>query len=143
MVDEVSKRDLNRITVLLGVGDDADLEIIQLRVDPTSKRLLVDALTEQEGHGTVGDGIRTVTTAGTRVQLSTSSVSCKRLVIQSLSSNTGVMVVGSVTCVAAEATRQGVALWPTQRAEFYVNNLNLLYIDSTVNGEKAHYFYED
>lgn len=43
MADEIIKRDDNRITVLAGVTDDANLEIKMLRVDPTTKRLLVSA----------------------------------------------------------------------------------------------------
>jgi len=142
MGSEVAQRDLNRITVLLGVGDDADLEIIQIRVDPTTKRLLVDGLTEAIGHGGVGDGTKTVTTAGSRVQLSTTSVPCRRVWIQASSANTGVIVVGSVTCVAAEATRQGLALWPTQGSFFNVDNLNLLYLDATANTQSVNFFYE-
>lgn len=43
MANEVLKRDQNRITVLGGVTDDADLDITMLRVDSLSKRLLVKA----------------------------------------------------------------------------------------------------
>jgi hypothetical protein len=142
MANEIAQRDLNRITVLLGVGDDADLEIIQIRVDPTTKRLLVDSLTESIGHGGVGDGTKTVTTAGTRVQLSASSVPCRRVWIQASSANTGVIVVGAVTCVAAEAGRRGRALWPTQGDWFDVDDLNLLYLDATVNNQSANFYYE-
>lgn len=143
MADETAKRDLNRITVLLGIGDDADLEIIQIRVDPTTKRLLVDALTELGGHSTVGDGTQTVTTAGTRVQLSATSVSCKRLIIQAMDNNSGTIVVGGSTCAAAVGSRQGLALYSSQSAVFLVDNLNLLYIDSTESGDKVSYYYEN
>lgn len=43
MADEVLKRDQNRITVLAGVTDDSNQFITMLRVDPTSKRLLLSA----------------------------------------------------------------------------------------------------
>jgi hypothetical protein len=99
------------------------------------------AAIEQEGAGAVGDGTTTVTTAGTRVQLADNS--CRRVWVQANSANTGVMVVGGSTVVAAEATRQGTALWPTQGAWFNVSNTNLLYVDSTVNGEKIHWYYEN
>jgi len=142
MADEVIKRDANRVTVGGGVGNDSDLEIIQDRHDTTSKRKLVDALSEQIGHSAVSDGTRTVSSAGTRVQLSATSVACKRVFIQALDTNTGVIVVGSVTCVAAAATRRGLALYGSQGQWFNVDNLNLLYLDATVGGEKVHYMYE-
>jgi len=41
-MDEINKRDQNRITVLSAITDDTDKFITQLRVDPISKRLKVD-----------------------------------------------------------------------------------------------------
>lgn len=45
-MDEQIKRDDNRVTVAAAVTDDADLDIIQLRVDPTTKRVLCDLIIE-------------------------------------------------------------------------------------------------
>ena len=42
MVDETIKSDANRVNVAAGVTNDANQNIVQLRVDPTTKRLLVD-----------------------------------------------------------------------------------------------------
>lgn len=42
-MDEILKHDQNSIRVLAGVTDDADQDIRMLRVDPITKRLLVDA----------------------------------------------------------------------------------------------------
>lgn len=44
MADEILKRDQNNIVVLAGVTNDASQEIRMLRVDPTTKRLLVSAV---------------------------------------------------------------------------------------------------
>lgn len=126
--------------VLGGVTDDSSLEIKQFRVDSTSKRLLTEALVQHDGYDSVGSGTKTVTTAGTAVQLANQS--CKRVIIQAHESNTGTIVVGGSSVVAALATRQGFALYPTQSAVFYVSNTNLLYIDSTVDGDKTNYYYE-
>lgn len=93
-----------------------------------------------KGYGSIGDGQATVTTAGTRVQLP--DVACSRVRIQSHPSNTGDIVVGGANVVASSATRRGLALFSSQWEEFYVNNLNLLYIDSTENGDKINYIYE-
>jgi len=88
----------------------------------------------------VGDATATVTTAGTRVQLS--DVTCKRAFLQAHESNTGTIVVGAATCVAALVGRRGLALYSTQGDWFNVSNTNLLYIDSTANGDKVNIYYE-
>jgi hypothetical protein len=85
------------------------------------------------GDDVVADGRNVVTTAGTRVQLSAQA--CKEVVITAETDNTGMIVVGSVTCVAAIATRRGVPLNAGDSATFAVDNVNRLYIDSTVSGE--------
>lgn len=94
------------------------------------------------GAGAPGDGTQTVTTGGTRVQLSAASVPCRRVVIQAHEDNTGTVVVGVVSCVAALAGRRGRALLNLQSEEFNVSNLNLLYIDSTADADKVNYYYE-
>lgn len=42
-MDEVLKRDQNHITVLGGITDDSNQDIVMLRVDPVTKRLLISA----------------------------------------------------------------------------------------------------
>ena len=42
MADEIIKSDANRVNVAAGVTNDANQDIVQLRVSPTNKRLLVD-----------------------------------------------------------------------------------------------------
>ena len=54
MSDEISKRDENRNTVVMGVTNDADLFVTQLRVDPTTKRLLVNVT---GADGAILDGV--------------------------------------------------------------------------------------
>lgn len=110
--------------------------------DPTTHRILVNATLSGSlgGASAVGDGTATVTTAGTRVQLATVSVS--KVIIQAHESNTGTIVIGGSTVVAALAGRRGTALFPTQSQAFSVTNLNLLYIDSTANGDKINFYYE-
>ena len=66
MADEIIKRDDNRITVLAGVTDDASLDIKMLRVDPTTKRLLVSATVTAGSALTVGT---TTITSGTTTRI--------------------------------------------------------------------------
>lgn len=89
----------------------------------------------------IGDGTETVSSAGTAVQLSTQS--CRKVFIQAHESNTGTIVVGSSTVVAALIGRRGKALFATQGDWFYVNNINLLYIDSTQSNDKVNYYWEN
>lgn len=89
----------------------------------------------------VSDGRTVVTTAGTRVQLSTSSVASLTITITAETSNTGIVVVGGSAVVAAVGTRRGVPLFAGDSYTIAANNLNLIYLDSTVNGEGVTYTY--
>lgn len=93
------------------------------------------------GNPIVGSGSKTVTTAGTRVQLSAISVPCKKVTVQSMFANTGNMYLGDSTVSSAN----GLVLYPGSATSFNVtpSNLNLLYIDSANNGEGVIYYYEN
>lgn len=80
------------------------------------------------------DGRKVVTTAGTRVALATSTV-VKEVVITAETDNTGIVVVGGSTCVAALATRTGVPLNAGDSVSFQITNLNAVSLDSTVSGD--------
>ena len=77
----------------------------------------------------------TVTTAGTRVQVSASSVACKGITVKSLAANTGTMYVGNSTV----ASTNGYPLAAGQAISFDISNLSTVYIDASVNGEKVAY----
>jgi hypothetical protein len=129
------------LTLKSNAGDSAD---VLGWADPSSHRMLVNAtITGSIGGGVsaIGDGTATVASAGTAVQLST--VTCTKVIIQAHESNTGTIVIGGATVVAALIGRRGVALFPTQSQAFGVANLNLLYIDGTVSGDKINYYYEN
>lgn len=93
-------------------------------------------------NATISDGRRTVASAGTRVQLSTTSVPVKKVIIQALQSNTGFIAVGGSTVVAATGSERGYILLPFNSITLTVTNLNLIYLDSTVDGEGVSYTYE-
>ena len=90
-----ARRDSNYVTTLLGVSSSDQVTPVILWADETTHRFLVDATVssaELDGHGSVGDGIVTLSTAGTRQQLS--SQACKRVVIEANASNTKHIVTG-------------------------------------------------
>lgn len=93
----------------------------------------------------IGDGRTVVTTAGTRVQLATSEPSTpgalKSLAVTALSANTGTIVVGGPTCVAAVGTRRGTPLAAGDTVAIDIAGLTQVYLDATVNGEGVSYTY--
>lgn len=133
------KKDKNFIAGLLAEGDDANATPTPIKAVSTTGRLKVDS-NSGDGTATTGTAIGTVTTAGTRVQLGDNA--CRRCFIQAYADNTGTIVVGDVACVAAVATQRGIAFFATQGDWFNVSNTNLLYIDSTVSGEKVSIYLE-
>ena len=133
------------LQVKSNAGNDAD---VILWGDPTTHRLLVNTTitgsisTTTGANATIGDNRKTVTTAGTRVQLSSSSVPILKVVIQALQANTGFIAVGGSTVVAASGTERGYILAPFNAITITVSDLNLIYLDSTVSGEGVSYYYE-
>ena len=111
-------------------------------ISPATEGTLNSIKDAVEAKGTIGDGTTDIPAAGTAVQLSTTSVPCKRVLIYAHESNGGTVVVGSSTVVAALVGRRGIPLFPTQGVVLNVSNLNLIYVDTTNNGDDVHYYYE-
>lgn len=90
------------------------------------------------------DGIATLASPGTPQQLSATSVPCKRVFVQVNEFNTGdSMTFGSANVVAAQdGTRRGRTYYRAQGDWFYVSNLNLLYFDGLVAGDKVQFYAE-
>lgn len=82
----------------------------------------------------VADGRKTVTTAGTRVQLATSKA-INSVAVTALEGNTGQICVGGKTVVAKLENRTGIPLAAKQTATIDTDDIGDLWIDSTVNGE--------
>jgi hypothetical protein len=78
-------------------------------------------------------GRQVVATAGTAAQFT--SQACKVVAITAETDNTGYIVVGDSAVVAALATRKGLPLAAGDTAIFAVSNMNVLYMDTTVNGD--------
>jgi len=82
----------------------------------------------------IGDGRKTVAAAGTAEALA-SNWPCENVYIQAELDNTGIIVVGGPTVVAAAANRRGIALAAGESCLLEVDNLAEVYIDATVNGD--------
>jgi hypothetical protein len=103
--------------------------------------MAVDELGRGIVKGTLTDGRDTIATAGTAEQVSTTSLVVEWIIIQAELNNTGVIVVGGSTVVAAEATRRGVALNAGDSVPLYGVDLSEVYVDTTVNGDGYTYLY--
>lgn len=92
----------------------------------------------------VGDGRKVVAAAGTAEALA-ASTPIESVVIQAESDNTGAVVVGGSTVVAAAGTRRGVALEAGQSVRFgredKIDNLNLVFLDVETSGEGVTFTY--
>ena len=89
----------------------------------------------------IGDGTKTVTNAGTRVQLSDTSVPCSEVHITARSDNQDVIVVGGSTVVAELSNRRGIALNPSDTIVLKINDLSKIYIDAVIDNDKVTYTY--
>lgn len=138
--DEVLERDDNRVPVSAGVTNNAATEIVQFRVDPTTKALLVSSSTTAPSAVTYTDNRKVVTTAGTAVAISASSSIFIDCDFQAEENNTGDIVIGGSTVVAAISTRQGVLLTPGASWRAGIpGDLDAIFIDSEQNGDGITY----
>lgn len=92
-----------------------------------------------EVYDTVIDGRKTVAAAGTREALAGAATAARRVDITALSANTGTVVIGGSTCVAAAGARRGTPLLAGDTVTVHISDLANLYIDATVNGEGVSY----
>lgn len=93
-------------------------------------------------HDALGDGRKTVSSAGTAEALVASSTPCKRVHVQGLEANTGTVVVGGSTVVATSGTRRGIALVAGQAVTIQIDDLAKVYVDAVVTGEGVSFVYE-
>ena len=129
---DLSKVSNNAVAVNTGNADTGTQRVVLASDQPA-----VPTTTSITG---IAHGIKTVTTAGTDVALA-SSTTCKRVVIQAQTDNTGWIAVGTSGVDATEATGSGVLLGAGDAFEIDIDNLADIYIDATVNGEGVRYTY--
>lgn len=91
---------------------------------------------------TLASGTKNVTTAGTEVQLTTTSTPCSWVTVTARRANTGAIAVGDASVVAAAGSERALfVLGPGDSCVVPINNVNEVWIDSTVSGEGVSFGY--
>jgi hypothetical protein len=88
-------------------------------------------------YNTLRTGRQTVATAGTRIQLKTVDVFVRYVVIAGLSANSGLIYVGD----SGVSSSNGYELFAGGSIAIPIDNLNKVYIDSSVNGDGVCFYY--
>jgi len=87
------------------------------------------------------DGRKFVTTAGTAVALSSTSIHVDWVIVTAETNNTGVMAVGASTVVASLTTRRGTPLLAGESVVLTAVDLADVYIDATVSTDGVTFTY--
>ncbi len=88
-----------------------------------------------------GGGRQLATTAGTAIQVSTTSVPCSGIEISPVSTNTAPIVVGNSTALYTFASRAGYSLFASTGGHFFwCRDLNQVYMDG-ISTEGISYLY--
>lgn len=95
----------------------------------------------EETYGNTRDGRKVVTTAGTAVRLASTNTRCAKVTVMAEIDNTGYIVIGDSTVVAALATRRGVPLSAGSSVTINIEDLYQLWIDSEVSGDGVTFTY--
>ena len=129
---ELVAADADGMLVNLGANNDVDVASIAAGSNLIGK---VDHATTG-----IGDGRKVTVSAGTSVALA-SSTAAKWVTVTAETDNSGVVVVGGSTVVAALATRRGIPLMAGDSCTLPIDDLADVYIDSTVSGDGVTFTY--
>ena len=86
------------------------------------------------------NGRKEVTVAGTAEALA-ASTACVSVTIQAEFNNTGIILVGGASVVAAEGTRQGIALSAEDSITINIDDLSKVFLDTTVATDGVTFIY--
>jgi hypothetical protein len=92
---------------------------------------------------TLVDGRKTVAAGGTEERLVSESTPAQLVEITAETDNTGIVVVGASTVVAAQATRRGTPLNAGDTLTLYDVDLYEVHLDVTVNGDGVTFLYTE
>lgn len=90
-----------------------------------------------KGYPTGGYGLKTITAAGTPERISDQDTTNAQIIIIALRSNTGYIYIGFDKEVSS--ANYGVELGPKDHIAIPIDNLNKIWIDSSVSGEGISY----
>lgn len=129
--------DVDIASIAAGNNNIGDVDVASLPALASGSNIIGRVGHDQTG---IGDGRKVVTSAGTAEALA-GSTTCKRVILSALFENTGIVVVGTSTVVAASGTRRGMPLNPADTIEIDIDNLADIFLDVTVSGEGVSYIY--
>ena len=89
----------------------------------------------------IAGGNTVVTTAGTRVVLSSTNANVAWVIITAAPANTGKITVGGSDVVATADAEVGITLSAGDSLTLPINNLGSIWLDSTVSGDEVGYLY--
>lgn len=121
------------VTGRIAYGHDGT-DAYPLKVDAAHELIAAHGITG------IGHGVTVVTTAGTDVVLTTTTVA-KKAIIQAQTDNTGAIAVGASGVDATVATGTGLLLYAGDFITLDIDNLTDIYIDATVSGNGVRYTY--
>lgn len=104
-------------------------------MDIPKKRNEVEVL--QRIATSIGDGSKTVTTAGTAERLTTTATPCLRVIVTGKELNAGQVYIGGSTI----ATGRGIPLAPLQATVLDIDDVSAIYVDADNNGDGVTYAY--
>jgi len=124
---------------------DTDTSNISTKIDTLAgavagTEMQVDIVTLPNTITGIGCGIKTVSIAGTDEAIA-GSTTCKRVIIQAQTDNTGFIAVGASGVDATVAIGNGVLLGAGDVFELEIDNLADIFIDATVNGDGVRFTY--
>jgi hypothetical protein len=99
-----------------------------------------DSVTVEHAITGIANGRKVVSAAATAEAIS-GAQACKNVDITAETDNTGVIVVGGTTVVAAVGTRQGTPLNAGDSYSIDIDDLSDIFIDATVSGEGVSFTY--
>jgi hypothetical protein len=92
--------------------------------------------------GSIVSGSTTIVTSGTAIRITSTSTPVPGVWVGSDEANAGLIVVGDVNVSGVSGSQQGIMVEPAGNSIFIpVNNLNLLWVDTSVNGGIATWAY--
>ena len=139
MADEIAKGDQNHYRVIMGVTNDSNQSIKQVRIDPATGYLLMGGTLQAGGYTSVTSGsFTTTTTAG--VQLVSIPTPCKKVTLTVPTSNTGQEVcVGGFNVSAVLGSEVGHIVITGSSQDFFISDASLLYISLNTANDKVSY----